>query len=122
MPPGLLSPDPPRSLAMIQRRATASRLLALALALVAVGSLQAPLSAQRSDQVLRNALVHGATMGIPGISVAIGVGDSVVWAGTAGFNDVLRHTPLTTNDRFGVGSITKTFVARVILQLVQEGT
>jgi D-alanyl-D-alanine carboxypeptidase len=121
MPPGL-SPDPPRSLAMIQRRPTVSRLLALALALVAVGSLQAPLSAQRSDQVLRNALVQGATMGIPGISVAIGVGDSVVWAGTAGFNDVLRHTPLTTNDRFGVGSITKTFVARVILQLVQEGT
>jgi D-alanyl-D-alanine carboxypeptidase len=78
-------------------------------------------SGQGDAQRLERALVAGIAMGIPGLSAAIGVGDSVVWAGTAGFNDVLRRVPLDVNDRFGVGSITKTFVARVILQLVAEG-
>ncbi len=77
--------------------------------------------AQPDDAILQDALVQGISMGIPGLSVAIGVGDEVIWTGTAGFSDVLRQLPVTTNDRFGVGSITKTFVARVILQLVEEG-
>jgi D-alanyl-D-alanine carboxypeptidase len=78
-------------------------------------------SGQGDASRLEQALVVGIAMGIPGISAAIGVGDSVVWAGSAGYNDVLRQVPLQINDRFGVGSITKTFVARVILQLVAEG-
>jgi len=72
------------------------------------------------ERVLERALVVGIAAGIPGLSVAIGVGDSVVWAGTAGYSDILRHVPVDIDDRFGVGSITKTFVARVILQLVAE--
>ena len=60
-------------------------------------------------------------MGIPGISVAIGVGEELAWTGTAGYSDLLRKVPVKTDDRFGIGSITKTFVARVILQLAQEG-
>jgi D-alanyl-D-alanine carboxypeptidase len=73
------------------------------------------------DEALQKVLVQGIAMGIPGLSVAIGMGDSITWAGTAGYSDLLRKVPLKTNDRFGVGSITKTFVARVILQLVEEG-
>ena len=73
------------------------------------------------ERVLRQALVVGVAMGIPGISVAIGIGDSVAWAGTAGYNDVFRRIPVNVNDRFCVGSITKTFVATVILQLAAEG-
>ncbi|MGD2154639.1 MAG: serine hydrolase domain-containing protein, partial [Gemmatimonadales bacterium] len=73
------------------------------------------------ERVLEDALVVGIAMGIPGLSVAIGVGDSLAWAGTAGYNDILRRVPVQTDDRFGVGSITKTFVATVILQLVEEG-
>ncbi|MBT8395710.1 MAG: beta-lactamase family protein [Gemmatimonadetes bacterium] len=75
----------------------------------------------REVAVLEDALVQGITMGIPGLSVAIGIGDELAWTGTAGHRDVLRQTPLSPSDRFGVGSITKTFVARVILQLVEEG-
>jgi D-alanyl-D-alanine carboxypeptidase len=60
-------------------------------------------------------------MGLPGISVAIGTGDTITWKGTAGYSDLLRRIPVKVNDRFCVGSITKTFVARVILQLVEEG-
>jgi CubicO group peptidase (beta-lactamase class C family) len=34
---------------------------------------------------------------------------------------VSRRTPIRTTDRFRVGSLTKTFVATVVLQLVEEG-
>jgi D-alanyl-D-alanine carboxypeptidase len=87
--------------------------------------LAAPAVAQqagpRDEQVLHDALVVAVAMGIPGLSVAIGVGDSVVWAGAAGYGDLTRRTPVQVNDRFGVGSVTKTFVARVVLQLAEEG-
>lgn len=73
------------------------------------------------DRLLEEALVVGIAMGIPGLSVAIGLGDSVAWAGAAGYSDILRRVPVQIDDRFGVGSITKTFVARVILQLVEKG-
>ncbi len=78
-------------------------------------------AAPGDERRLEQALVVGIAMGIPGLSVAIGVGDSVAWTGTAGYSDILRRVPVQINDRFGVGSITKTFVARVILQLVEEG-
>lgn len=84
---------------------------------VSVGATQAG----DDDEVLLNALVQGIAMGIPGLSVAIGTGDSLAWTGTAGYSDLLRKVPVKTGDRFGVGSITKTFVARVILQLAEEG-
>ncbi len=73
------------------------------------------------ESVLEDALVVGIAMGVPGLSLAIGVDDSLAWAGTAGYNDILRRVPVQIDDRFGVGSITKTFVATVILQLVEEG-
>lgn len=90
---------------------------------VALASLGRPQTviAQNSDQVLKDALVSGIVMGLPGISVTIGTGDTITWTGTAGYSDLLRRIPVKVNDRFCVGSITKTFVARVILQLVEEG-
>ncbi len=104
------------------RLKTTSRLLPVVVLLVCVvPGAAAQRSVQGDEQLLESALVAGIAMGIPGISAAIGVGDSVVWAGTAGYNDVVRRVPLNVNDRFGVGSITKTFVARVIFQLVAEG-
>jgi len=66
-------------------------------------------------------MVTGITMGLPGISVAVGDDRGVLWSGTAGYNDLLRRVPLQPDDRFCLGSITKTFVATVILQLVEEG-
>jgi D-alanyl-D-alanine carboxypeptidase len=101
-------------------------LLALTLAaLVSIGLAWSPAetAAQNpaADQILQNALVQGVSMGVPGISAAIGVGNQVVWTGQAGYSDVLGKVSVGLHDRFGVGSITKTFVARVVLQLVEEG-
>ena len=94
--------------------------LVLLIAVSSLGQIQTVI-AQNSDQVLKDALVTGIVMGLPGISVAIGTGDTITWTGTAGYSDLLRRIPIKVNDRFCVGSITKTFVARVILQLVEEG-
>jgi len=77
--------------------------------------------ASDDDTVLQNALIQGIAMGIPGLSVALGMGKNLAWTGTAGYSDLIRRVPVKTCDRFGIGSITKTFVARVILQLAQEG-
>jgi D-alanyl-D-alanine carboxypeptidase len=60
-------------------------------------------------------------MGLPGISVAIGNTAGLLWAGTAGYDDIAQKTPITPDTRFGIGSITKTFVAVVALQLTGEG-
>ncbi len=60
-------------------------------------------------------------MGLPGLSVAVGNGDELLWSGTAGYSDVMRRVPVKPDDRFCLGSITKTFVATVVMQLVEEG-
>ncbi|MFH8612874.1 serine hydrolase domain-containing protein [Streptomyces sp. NPDC018029] len=44
-----------------------------------------------------------------------------VWASTSGVGDRTTGAPRGKNDRFRVGSITKTFVATVLLQLEAEG-
>lgn len=62
---------------------------------------------------LETALVAGVAMGLPGISVALGNSDGLLWTGTAG--------AVQPGTRFAIGSITKTFVAVVTLQLVDEG-
>lgn len=43
------------------------------------------------------------------------------WSGAAGLGDVATNTPMRAQDRFRAGSLTKPFVAAVILQLVEEG-
>lgn len=73
------------------------------------------------DNKLQHALIEGITMGIPGLSVAVGMGNQLMWTGTAGYSNLQQKVPVKTTDRFAIGSITKTFVARVILQLVDEG-
>jgi len=57
--------------------------------------------------------------GIPGVSLYVrrGAEETVVVRGRA---DVARGTPMTINDGFRVGSVTKMFVATVVMQLVAE--
>src|SRR5947207_10330715 len=78
------------------------------------GSLRA---ATEVADCLNEAVSHG----IPGISVAIATGEGLLWTGTPGVARFGRSEPVRPEMLFGIGSITKTFVAVVILQLVQEG-
>lgn len=57
----------------------------------------------------------------PGISVAIGQGQEIVWQDTAGYSDAQHHIKITSDTGFGIGSVTKVFVAVLILQLTEEG-
>jgi D-alanyl-D-alanine carboxypeptidase len=58
--------------------------------------------------------------GVPGV-VAVAFGPGFSWERAAGVADVQTGSPLTTDHRFLIGSVTKTFVAAVALQLVGEG-
>jgi D-alanyl-D-alanine carboxypeptidase len=66
-------------------------------------------------------LDEAVSAGIPGISAAVATRDGVVWVGVAGKADLQTGAPVRRDMLFGVGSITKTFVAVVILQLAEEG-
>ncbi|MFE4997489.1 serine hydrolase domain-containing protein [Streptomyces mirabilis] len=71
---------------------------------------------------------HGATRaamdaavkaGVPGVT-ATARDAGGTWSATAGVGDVRTHTPRGTADHYRVGSITKTFVSTVLLQLEAE--
>jgi len=57
--------------------------------------------------------------GVPG-AIGLARHGSQVTVATSGLADVATQTPMTPGDRVRVGSVTKTFVATVVLQLVAE--
>jgi D-alanyl-D-alanine carboxypeptidase len=58
--------------------------------------------------------------GIPGVVVVAGAPGSS-WEAAAGVADVSTGAPMTLEHRFRIASVTKLFVAAVVLQLVDEG-
>src|SRR5207248_7609545 len=57
--------------------------------------------------------------GVPGVLVLVRDGDHTQTA-AAGVADFAAHRKLRPEDRFRVGSVTKTFVATVVLELAAE--
>jgi D-alanyl-D-alanine carboxypeptidase len=58
---------------------------------------------------------------IPGISVAIQLPDGSTWLGTSGDADLANATAVTPDTAFGIASVSKTFTAALILDLVSDG-
>ncbi len=58
---------------------------------------------------------------VPGVSATIIWPDGRTWMGVSGWADVKRHVPVVTGTAFAVGSVSKTFVAALVLQLADEG-
>ncbi|MGK5629473.1 serine hydrolase domain-containing protein [Streptomyces sp. URMC 123] len=58
--------------------------------------------------------------GVPGVT-AQARDEHGVWNGTSGVGDLATGRPRGTDDRYRIGSVTKTFVATVLLQLEAEG-
>ena len=56
-----------------------------------------------------------------GISVAVIKGNQVIWLSAYGYANTGDNTPADTNTIYRIGSITKTFTATLLMQLVQEG-
>ena len=59
--------------------------------------------------------------GLTGV-VAVAAGPGFRWEGASGVADVKTGEALTQEHRFRIASVTKTFVAALVLQLVEEGT
>jgi CubicO group peptidase (beta-lactamase class C family) len=59
--------------------------------------------------------------GIPGASVAVGIGGRIVWAEGFGWADVELGVPVTTLTKFRVGSVSKPITAAGLGLLVERG-
>ncbi|HMC70888.1 MAG TPA: serine hydrolase domain-containing protein, partial [Mycobacteriales bacterium] len=68
---------------------------------------------------LQRSLDQLVAAGVPGAVLLVRKGDRTIRL-TSGYGNLNPKTPMRAGDRFRVGSITKTFVATVALQLVGE--
>ncbi|MFF8727325.1 serine hydrolase domain-containing protein [Streptomyces sp. NPDC015171] len=68
----------------------------------------------------REAIDAAVAAGVPGVTVTAKDARGT-WSATAGVGDLRTGEPRSTADRYRVGSITKTFVSTVLLQLEAEG-
>ncbi|MFF7068348.1 serine hydrolase domain-containing protein [Streptomyces pseudovenezuelae] len=84
--------------------------------------LAAPAMAAGSDrhEATRQAVRAAVKDGVPGVTLTARDGRGT-WSTTAGVGNLRTHAPRAADDRYRVGSITKTFVATVLLQLEAEG-
>lgn len=57
---------------------------------------------------------------IPGVSVTIIWPDGTTWTGVSGWADLSRRVPVRPSTAFSIGSISKTFLAALILHLQEE--
>jgi D-alanyl-D-alanine carboxypeptidase len=80
----------------------------------------APGPAATPASVLQSRLEAVTAAGAPGAAAQLDIGTER-FAAAAGVTELTRPSPLSPQARFRVGSITKTFVATVVLQLVEEG-
>ena len=102
---------------LIVRGLAASVVLAL---LFAAGSAAAPASGDSLAPALRKDMKALVAEGVPGVVVLVRRdGRTVQLAG--GYSNLEKKTPMRVGDRFRIGSVTKSFVATVVLQLVGEG-
>ncbi|WJV45391.1 serine hydrolase domain-containing protein [Streptomyces flavofungini] len=112
----------------LRRRLTAAAISAVVVATVtATTATAAPRQDQqpRQDQrpgheATRKAMDAVVAGGAPGVTARVTDADGV-WKAAAGLGDIERGTPRGERDHYRVGSITKTFVATVVLQLEAEG-
>ena len=59
--------------------------------------------------------------GAPGVAVTIIWPDGRSWSGTSGWANLKHRVPVVSGTAFSIGSVTKTFVATLILKLAEGG-
>ena len=78
-----------------------------------------PVLARRLQRVLHEAL-HSPGTHFPGAILHVESPALGTWTGAVGLGSVAPPAPMRSADRFRAGSIAKTFVAVVVLQLVEQ--
>lgn len=103
------------------RSITAAAALAAALA-VAAGACGGTSISQEvaRDQKVDVDMAAITAAGVPGVSIVIRDGGSTSRV-ALGVGEVATNTPMQVDDKVRIGSVAKTFVAVVVLQLVDEG-
>jgi D-alanyl-D-alanine carboxypeptidase len=81
------------------------------------GSPEPPLAARLQRTLDR----ERAAQQIPGAAAALVVRGRVVWVGASGLADVRRRVPVSPETQFAIGSVTKPFVAGLVVQLAADG-
>jgi D-alanyl-D-alanine carboxypeptidase len=102
-------------------RAAAAGLAAPTLATLIASTAHDARAAGSLAENLDAVLTAGVAAGIPGVVLQIERAGEPVYVGAAGVGSIEQETPLKATDRFRIYSITKTFTATVVLQLVDEG-
>ena len=94
--------------------------------LVAVSALEAQQPQERDDARLQWRLESRlaemqASSGAPGATAGVVLPDGTVFALAAGISDTMQDVAMTASSRLLQGSVGKTYVAAVAMQLVHEG-
>ena len=107
---------------MLSRAIGVAGLVLAALVAPATAGGAPPGSARGAEAVLRAELE--ATLArehVPGISVALATRQGVIWSGSVGYANLETRSRTHPGYLYGIGSITKVFVACVVQQLIDEG-
>jgi D-alanyl-D-alanine carboxypeptidase len=102
------------------RRGVLACYVAVVAVATGVDAAVASTAPHQSESNLQQALDRLVATGAPG-AVALVRDDGHTVVLTSGEGDLARQVPIRANDRFRIGSVTKSFIATVVLQLVGEG-
>jgi len=69
---------------------------------------------ERARELVRAAVLE---QNLPGVSVAVGAGGTIVWAEGFGWRDVDTRTPVTPNTRFNIGTAASAVTAAAVASL-----
>jgi CubicO group peptidase (beta-lactamase class C family) len=99
----------------------ASLALVFAVAVFACASDDASPRGDAIEAYRQRMLANPAADTVGGATVAVIVGDRVVWSEGFGWADRGRRIPASVETIYRIGSLTKTFTAVVLMQLVERG-
>ena len=73
----------------------------------------------RARPLVRAAIVE---QNLPGVSIAVGMGGSIVWAEGFGWRDVVTQTPVTPDTRFNIGTAAPVVTGAAVASLGMTNT
>ncbi len=101
-------------------RGAAAALLAAALSAASAGAGSPPPPYAKAIERSR-ALLDPALQLYPGTSVAVAVGNDVVWSTAFGYADVERHRPVSRSTQFRIYEVAMPLTTAVMARLADEG-
>ncbi len=99
-----------------------------------VSILLRPFAADAQVRMIRqpeylSAIIHGRnavktmreTANIPGMAIAVGIGNQIVWSEGFGYADLDKGTPVTTRTQFRIASVSKLLTSAVVGKMYEQG-